>query len=92
VRINAGRNWKNLPALALLTVWLIANAIFHWEAAHGGFPAQGIGLRAALAVAVMLISLIGGRIVPSFTRNWLVQRGLIGCRCLSAVRMGRCWP
>jgi uncharacterized protein involved in response to NO len=45
VRINAGRNWKNLPALALLTVCVIANAIFHWEVAHGGFPAQGIGLR-----------------------------------------------
>jgi uncharacterized protein involved in response to NO len=26
-----------------------------------------------IAVVVMLISLIGGRIVPSFTRNWLVR-------------------
>ena len=26
-----------------------------------------------IAVAVILISLIGGRIIPSFTRNWLVR-------------------
>ncbi|GGE28850.1 uncharacterized protein involved in response to NO [Gemmobacter megaterium] len=73
--IITGRNWKNLPVLALLIGWTLANALFHWEAAQGGAPAQGIGLRVGLAVAVMLISLIGGRIVPSFTRNWLAQRG-----------------
>ncbi len=73
--ILAGRNWKNLPVLALLTGWAVANALFHWEATQGGAPAQGSGLRIGLAVAVMLIALIGGRIVPSFTRNWLAQRG-----------------
>ncbi|MDZ4137105.1 MAG: NnrS family protein [Paracoccaceae bacterium] len=72
--IIAGRNWKNLPVLALLAGWTLANGLFHWEAARGGSPAQGTGLRIGLAIAVMLISLIGGRIVPSFTRNWLVQR------------------
>lgn len=73
--IFAGRNWKNLPVLALLTAYTLANGIFHWEAAQGDSPAQGIGLRIGLAVAVLLISLIGGRIVPSFTRNWLAKRG-----------------
>ncbi|WP_193175279.1 NnrS family protein [Oricola nitratireducens] len=72
--IIAGRNWKNMPVLALLAGWTIANALFHLEEARGGYPAQGIGLRIGLATAVMLISLIGGRIVPSFTRNWLAQR------------------
>ena len=57
--------------LALLTGWTIANALFHWEAAQGSIPAQGIGLRIGVSVAVLLISVIGGRIVPSFTRNWL---------------------
>lgn len=72
--IYAGRNWKNLPVLALLAGWTIANAVFHLTAAQGGFPAHGVGLRLGLGVAVMLISLIGGRVVPSFTRNWLAQR------------------
>jgi uncharacterized protein involved in response to NO len=37
--------------------------------------ASGYGMRLGVAVAVTLISVIGGRIVPSFTRNWLAKRG-----------------
>ena len=73
--IVAGRNWRNLPVLALLVVFTLGNALFHWEAMQGGAPARGPGFRLALGAAVMLIGLIGGRIVPSFTRNWLAQRG-----------------
>lgn len=72
--IVAGRNWKNLTVLALVLSLSLANALFHIDAAQGGFPAGGIGLRLGLGGAVLLISLIGGRIVPSFTRNWLAQR------------------
>lgn len=72
--IVAGRNWKNLPVLALALGLILANALYHIDAAQGGYPAGGVGLRLGLAVAVLLISLIGGRIVPSFTRNWLAQR------------------
>ncbi len=72
--IVVGRNWRNLPVLGLLGVFTLGNALFHWQAADGSIPAQGAGLRLALAAAVMLIALIGGRIVPSFTRNWLVAQ------------------
>jgi uncharacterized protein involved in response to NO len=34
-----------------------------------------IGTRLGIIAALMLIMLIGGRIVPSFTRNWLAKRG-----------------
>ena len=84
--IVAGRNWRNLIVLALFGVLASGNAVFHWEAAHGGYAAQGYGLRIGLATAVMLIALIGGRIVPSFTRNWLVKRDV---RQLPAPPMGR---
>lgn len=71
--IVTGRNWRNLPVLALMALFAVANGIFHLEAAQG--PAQdGYGLRLGLAAVLMLIALIGGRIVPSFTRNWLAQR------------------
>ena len=73
--IVAGRNWRNLLVLAILGTLLLGNALFHWEAARGGAAASGQGLRLGLAAAVMMIAVIGGRIVPSFTRNWLVQRG-----------------
>lgn len=72
--IVVGRNWHNLPVLGLVGGAIIANALFHLDAARGGYAAGGPGLRLGLAVALMLISLIGGRIVPSFTRNWLAAQ------------------
>ncbi|PKP84710.1 MAG: short-chain dehydrogenase [Alphaproteobacteria bacterium HGW-Alphaproteobacteria-2] len=73
--IIAGRNWHNLMVVALLALLLAGNAAFHWSAAQGGTPASGMGLRLGIAAAVMMIALIGGRIVPSFTRNWLAGTG-----------------
>lgn len=69
-----GKNWRNLPVAGLVTLFALANAAFHIEAAQGYAAADGYGLRFALGVIIMLISLIGGRIIPSFTRNWLVRR------------------
>ena len=40
--------------------------------AFGSEPA--LVYRAAIAVYICLIGLVGGRIVPSFTRNWLAKR------------------
>lgn len=73
--IVAGRNWRNLVVLVMLSVFLLANGWFHLENWQGEHAAAGYGLRLALAASVMMIALIGGRIVPSFTRNWLVKRG-----------------
>jgi uncharacterized protein involved in response to NO len=73
--IVVGRNWRNLIVLAMLAVFALGNAIFHWEAAQGESAAQGYGLRLGLGAGMMMIAVIGGRIVPSFTRNWLVKRG-----------------
>jgi uncharacterized protein involved in response to NO len=72
--IVAGRNWRNLIVLAMLAVFILGNGLFHWEAARGGFAAQGAGLRLGLGASIMMIAVIGGRIVPSFTRNWLVKQ------------------
>ena len=71
--IAAGRNWRNLPVAGLVALFAAGQALFHVEALAGG-AAQGGGVRLGLAAAVMLIALIGGRIVPSFTRNWLAAR------------------
>ncbi|WP_323771841.1 NnrS family protein [Antarctobacter sp.] len=73
--IVAGKNWRNLMVLGLLTIFTVANALFHLEAARGDYAAQGTGLRLGLATAIMMIGVIGGRIIPSFTRNWLVKEG-----------------
>lgn len=72
--IVAAKNWRNLIVIANLGVFVAGNALFHAEAARGGHAASGYGLRIGLAAGIMLISLIGGRIVPAFTRNWLAER------------------
>jgi uncharacterized protein involved in response to NO len=71
--VFAGRNWKNAPVAVMITLFGIANAADHLASA--GWLDHDLGQRLALAVAGMLIALIGGRIVPSFTRNWLVKEG-----------------
>ena len=73
--VAAGGNWRNLPVVGILALLLAGNAAFHWQAWGDGYAAQGPGLRLGLAAAVMLLALIGGRIVPSFTRNWLAREG-----------------
>ena len=72
--VAAGRNWRNLPMLAALGLLGIANALTHAEAL-GWASTGGTGLRLGIAVVLLLIGLVGGRIIPSFTRNWLVKRG-----------------
>jgi len=72
--IVAGRNWRNLIVLGMLSVFIVGNALFHWDAARGAYAAQGHGLRLGLGAGIMMIAVIGGRVVPSFTRNWLVKR------------------
>ena len=69
--IAAGKNWRNLKVLVPLGLLLVANAAFHLEAHYTG--ASDVSRRLALAAAITLITLIGGRIIPSFTRNWLVR-------------------
>ncbi|KHQ50915.1 NnrS family protein [Mameliella alba] len=71
--IVAGKNWRNLKVLVPVSMLAVANASFHLEAmTQGSAPTSQ---RFGIAVLVFLIMLIGGRIVPSFTRNWLAQSG-----------------
>ncbi|MHA6288135.1 NnrS family protein [Maricaulis sp. CAU 1757] len=71
--VITGRNLRNLPVCILSGLFALANIGFHFAMTTGvGWrPAQ----TGAIAVITLLIALIGGRIVPSFTRNWLVQSG-----------------
>jgi uncharacterized protein involved in response to NO len=69
--IVAGKNWRNLRVIAVLAVLAVGNILFHGEAWSAGTAAYGG--RVGMAAAIVLIMLVGGRIVPSFTRNWLVR-------------------
>jgi len=69
--IVAGKNWRNLRVLIVLAVLIAGNVVYHAEVLRSG--AADYGIRIAIAAAIALIMLIGGRIVPSFTNNWLTK-------------------
>lgn len=69
--VIAGKSMRNIKIAVLVLLLAIANAGFHVEAAMTG--AASYSARAGLAVIVFLIMLISGRVVPSFTHNWLAR-------------------
>lgn len=71
--ILGARNWRNMPMVAPVTVLGIANLLMHLEANGVAVPA-GLGWRLGVAAVIILISVVAGRIVPAFTRNWLMRR------------------
>lgn len=68
-----GRKWKDMKVLAGVAIIALANVAFHLEVIRTG--AANISARAAVGGYALLVMIIGGRIVPSFTRNWLASRG-----------------
>lgn len=71
--VIVGRNWRNVPVAAMVSVLALANVGFHLEVGLTGLAP--VSTRIALSVVAMMIALIGGRITPSFTRNWQLKRG-----------------
>jgi uncharacterized protein involved in response to NO len=71
--IIAGRKWGNLTIVVIVSLLAAGNIAFHLEAhfaGHAEYATHG-----GIAMVIVLIALIGGRIIPSFTRNWLARQG-----------------
>jgi uncharacterized protein involved in response to NO len=66
-------NNRNVPIVWLVFAFAIADAA-DYAGSAGLIPAD-LGWRGAIALVITMISTIGGRIIPSFTRNWMVKRG-----------------
>jgi uncharacterized protein involved in response to NO len=66
-------NNRNVPIVGLVFALAIADAA-DYAGSAGLIPAD-LGWRGAIALVIIMISTIGGRIIPSFTRNWMVKRG-----------------
>ena len=69
------KNFRNLPFLALLVLMFAADLAY--QAVHFGWSTSSPvdGLRLALNTVLLLVTVVGGRIVPAFTRNALVKLG-----------------
>ena len=72
--IIAANNRRNLPIIVPLLVLTTADLLMNLSMAGFG-TLSAYGWRLALAAILILISVVGGRIIPSFTRNWLLARG-----------------
>lgn len=72
--IVAGKKWKDLKVIGALGLVTAGNLWVHldWHLGSGG---EGMAFRGAVAGYVVLVMIIGGRILPAFTRNWLHMRG-----------------
>lgn len=69
--IVAGKNWKNLKLLFALVALSATNIAFHISVAKTGAALEVS--RFGVSTFVVLVVIVGGRIIPSFTRNWLVK-------------------
>lgn len=67
--VLTGKNWRNLPVAVMVTLLAVANVVFHLGETQ-------VTIRLALGVVLTLMTLIGGRIIPSFTTNWLKKAGM----------------
>lgn len=72
--VLAAGNRRNLPICLMVTALAAANVAFQFR---GLFPAIVPGSeRAAVAVIIGMVALIGGRVTPSFTENWIKAQGI----------------
>lgn len=70
IRGGSSHNFMIVATVALLG---LTDAAFHYEALVLGYAYYST--HAAVAIILMLVILIGGRLVPNFSRNWLRNRG-----------------
>ena len=71
--VFAAKN-RNKPILVVILLFALASGLDHADAT-GAAVADGIGMRAGFALVLVLIAIVGGRIIPAFTRNWLTRHG-----------------
>lgn len=60
-------NRRNFVVVGLLGLFGLGIGLTHWVD-------ESVGIRLTLTAVLLLITLIGGRVTPAFTRNWLNAR------------------
>ena len=67
------KDWRNVKVLLVLAVFLASQLVFYWEVWHFGYTVTGD--RLAVVAVLLMLMLVAGRIIPSFTGNWLKMQG-----------------
>ena len=73
--IIAGRSRRNYPLIAILIVVAGLNALYHLGAVQWLPGGERLAIYLLIHTLLLLVTIIAGRIVPSFTGNWLRQQG-----------------
>ncbi|KIL98778.1 NnrS protein involved in response to NO [Paramagnetospirillum magnetotacticum MS-1] len=71
--IQAGK-WRNIVFLPILGVLWLAGMCAHIEALTGHVAGLK-GVTLGIFILLLMIAIVGGRIIPSFTQNWLRMQG-----------------
>lgn len=72
--IVAGKAWDRAPIGIVISLYATANILFHVLTLSGS--ETDLPERMAVALMMLLLTLIGGRVTPSFTSDYLAERGL----------------
>jgi uncharacterized protein involved in response to NO len=72
--IAVGGSGSQAPIGVVITLYAGANILFHVLALRGA--ATDLPERLALALVMLLLTMIGGRVTPNFTREFLAQKGM----------------
>jgi uncharacterized protein involved in response to NO len=72
----SGWSKRNFVFLPLLTVLFVSAALYHLEAMAITGWTSGIGHLLAIDALIVLVTVIGGRVVPAFTTNVLRREGV----------------
>ncbi len=71
--LAAGKSWGHAPVAVAISLYAAANITFHVLALSG--TETDLALRLALALDLFLLTFIGGRLTPNFTREFLAGLG-----------------
>lgn len=63
-----GGNRRNLPVAGLVWLFAVADGVYL-------LSDPMLGIRMGFGLALIMIALIGGRVTPAFSRNWLKAQG-----------------
>ncbi len=66
---------RNLPLVFVLLAYTSADISFHLGMSHADFMIVRQAETLALGMLLLLLAIIGGRLIPAFSGNWLERQG-----------------
>ncbi len=72
--VTAGKNWRNMKIIVFFSLFALSVITTNLDRLDM-IMLPFSGWLTGLGVLLLLISVIGGRIIPAFTKNWMMKQG-----------------